>query len=316
MEAHRTVWQCVDGCEKYFSSEDDFNHHVRTSHSELAANNMISAIKQTAVRNVDTSTRASCPVCGKHMTVRTLHRHLGHHQEQLALFALPSNPDATDYDQEGGKLSDEFYSPNEEASDEEVNEPDSGADHNPSRPPVRWLDELPGMEVYETMTEMINRIELQNAAGMDKKLDIKLTALEQLVCALKDEQIKLRAAFKADREAAEAEDELSKAREAVASHAVGRQRGDAEVAATEAKERDYTYDAYNLGHWRTKILSFQRSFASVFNTVKGELENAVKSAEQESTGANSNEADIQLKDAIGRTFRFPYRLCQTWEVCP
>lgn len=48
-----------------------------------------------------------CRLCGKRMTLRAMQKHMGHHHEQLALFALPSNLDDTeeDHEEELGSLS-------------------------------------------------------------------------------------------------------------------------------------------------------------------------------------------------------------------
>lgn len=40
------------------------------------------------------------------MTLRALQKHLGHHQEQLALFALPNNGDESEDDQDDDEEND------------------------------------------------------------------------------------------------------------------------------------------------------------------------------------------------------------------
>ncbi|KAF2176891.1 hypothetical protein K469DRAFT_605505, partial [Zopfia rhizophila CBS 207.26] len=89
LEAHRTSWLCIEGCEKTFHSEKDFRAHVQASHPDLAAPDMFSALRRTSAKSAILSEQTECPLCEKQMTLRVLQKHLGHHQKQLALFALP-----------------------------------------------------------------------------------------------------------------------------------------------------------------------------------------------------------------------------------
>ncbi|RYP18216.1 hypothetical protein DL765_004073 [Monosporascus sp. GIB2] len=98
LEAHRTSWQCIEGCDKTFSLERDFDHHVQTSHPNLSQQGMLSALKRTAAKRASLSDEAQCPLCDQRMTLRLLQRHVARHQEQLALFALPLNPEAIEDD--------------------------------------------------------------------------------------------------------------------------------------------------------------------------------------------------------------------------
>jgi hypothetical protein len=94
--AHKSTWQCIEGCSKFFHAEIEFVAHVQAQHPELSAPNVISALKQTAVKSANISDSTKCPLCEKWMTLRVLQKHLGHHQEQLSLFALPPNLDDTE----------------------------------------------------------------------------------------------------------------------------------------------------------------------------------------------------------------------------
>lgn len=59
---------------------------------------MLSALKRTAAKRAPLSDEAHCALCGQRMTLRLLQRHVARHQEQLALFALPPNLEATEDD--------------------------------------------------------------------------------------------------------------------------------------------------------------------------------------------------------------------------
>ncbi|KAF1961192.1 hypothetical protein CC80DRAFT_402833, partial [Byssothecium circinans] len=96
LEAHRTSWQCVAGCDKILDSKSAFEKHVETNHAELASPAMLTALKRTAMRSAGLTTQASCPFCNETMSLKALQRHVGRHQEQLALFALPPNLDNTE----------------------------------------------------------------------------------------------------------------------------------------------------------------------------------------------------------------------------
>ncbi|OAL55260.1 hypothetical protein IQ07DRAFT_499938 [Pyrenochaeta sp. DS3sAY3a] len=91
LQAHRTSWQCVEGCGKTFHSENEFEQHAQQSHPELANHSMLSALKLTSAKSASLSEQVACALCEKKMSLRALHKHLGGHQQQLALFALPPN---------------------------------------------------------------------------------------------------------------------------------------------------------------------------------------------------------------------------------
>jgi hypothetical protein len=59
---------------------------------------MLSVLKKTSAKSSALTEMTACGLCNKRMTLRALRKHLGHHQEQLALFALPSNLDETEDD--------------------------------------------------------------------------------------------------------------------------------------------------------------------------------------------------------------------------
>lgn len=96
LEAHHSSFQCVEGCSKRFQTEPDFEDHVKSSHSDLAAPAIYSALKRPSTKTSGLIEQTKCSLCGQRMTLRAMQKHLGHHQEQLALFALPANVVDTD----------------------------------------------------------------------------------------------------------------------------------------------------------------------------------------------------------------------------
>ncbi|XPS98962.1 hypothetical protein M3J09_008149 [Ascochyta lentis] len=90
LNAHRTSFQCVEGCSQTFATESKFQLHVKSHHSDLAAPAIFSALKRTSAKSALLSEQATCKLCDAIMSLRKLRKHLGQHQEQLSLFALPS----------------------------------------------------------------------------------------------------------------------------------------------------------------------------------------------------------------------------------
>lgn len=94
LEAHRTDWQCIEGCDKSFAAQHDFDEHVRSSHVELIP--MLPMLRRTSAKVADTAKEVVCQLCEKHMSLRNLQRHLASHHQQLALFVLPPNLDESE----------------------------------------------------------------------------------------------------------------------------------------------------------------------------------------------------------------------------
>jgi hypothetical protein len=85
-------WECVDSCKKPFNSKSAFEDHIRRTHQNLFIENQFPALVNMQERQMNRETQIECPLC-KEMVPPSSHprRHLGKHQKQLALFALPSN---------------------------------------------------------------------------------------------------------------------------------------------------------------------------------------------------------------------------------
>lgn len=118
MESHRTVWQCIETCDKIFDAEKDLVAHVKRAHENLMESNLIEMVKKTAVRSVSMTDKAACPICTQTMSLRLLVKHIGHHQEQLALFALPQNLEATEEENSDSGSLDRAQLSKDEDSDE------------------------------------------------------------------------------------------------------------------------------------------------------------------------------------------------------
>ena len=108
-----------------------------------------------------------CRLCGKFMTLRAMQKHMGHHHEQLALFALPPNLDDTEEDHEEDQLS--SLSNNDDAeSDKERLEKEVSDMSDDSDP-----DEMPDeRQSFMNAVESLNVVtERRSTSGYDIQLE-------------------------------------------------------------------------------------------------------------------------------------------------
>jgi hypothetical protein len=116
LEAHRITWQCIEGCQKVFTAQSDFDFHIENDHEDLIT--MLPTIRRTSARSAAMTKQENCPICQRLISLRGLQKHLASHQQQLALFALPPNLNETDNDEnsndsvsvDGGESNDDITS--------------------------------------------------------------------------------------------------------------------------------------------------------------------------------------------------------------
>ncbi|KAF2164405.1 hypothetical protein M409DRAFT_56674 [Zasmidium cellare ATCC 36951] len=91
LKEHDTCWVCPFDCSDAFNDPGSFKKHLKAVHlhdkCDYAAENLLSS----SARIGQGPECVRCPLCfeGK-QDAKTYYKHLGHHMEQLALFALPS----------------------------------------------------------------------------------------------------------------------------------------------------------------------------------------------------------------------------------
>ncbi|KAF2786341.1 hypothetical protein K505DRAFT_221217, partial [Melanomma pulvis-pyrius CBS 109.77] len=91
VQAHRTWWECISGCNLPFHSHSDFQRHLQLVHADCSSEERLSDIMRSCERNINMDAEAQCVLCQQHLPSLTqLRHHLGKHYEELALFALPS----------------------------------------------------------------------------------------------------------------------------------------------------------------------------------------------------------------------------------
>lgn len=87
--------------------------HVRHAHRELVTDERLEDIIQTRRKQTNPESRVQCTFCGEALgSLIQLRRHLGKHQEELALFSLPSHlvdDDDVDHDQSDSEEEDPVH---------------------------------------------------------------------------------------------------------------------------------------------------------------------------------------------------------------
>ena len=103
MNSHRNWWKCIDGCDQEFNNENLFQEHFLSLHADLASNRRTEQLIASCARQRSSTSAAECILCNAQLDSFTqLRHHLGKHQEELALFAIPKYH----MDKEGGEVGD------------------------------------------------------------------------------------------------------------------------------------------------------------------------------------------------------------------
>ncbi|KAK2761691.1 hypothetical protein FQN54_001519 [Arachnomyces sp. PD_36] len=90
-QTHMRLWRCVEGCQMTFASESSFKDHQRQEHRETFTPSQPTAFMEMHEKHFSLNQTAECPLCREKIPFYAqFRRHLGKHQEQLALFALSS----------------------------------------------------------------------------------------------------------------------------------------------------------------------------------------------------------------------------------
>ncbi|KLO86236.1 uncharacterized protein FFNC_04587 [Fusarium fujikuroi] len=94
---HWKTWACKLGCNETFVSIQDMKRHLAQRHSETMELTRPFSLLSMCERPKLENESADCPLCGeKQSSFKQFQRHVGRHQEDLALFALPHLPGGED----------------------------------------------------------------------------------------------------------------------------------------------------------------------------------------------------------------------------
>ncbi|RBA19098.1 hypothetical protein FPRO05_10027 [Fusarium proliferatum] len=87
---HWKTWTCNLGCNESFGSSQDMKRHLTKKHSGMAELVHLDSLLTMCERPRPESEPTGCPLCDERQSsFKQYKRHVGRHQEDLALFALP-----------------------------------------------------------------------------------------------------------------------------------------------------------------------------------------------------------------------------------
>ncbi|KAH6960034.1 hypothetical protein BKA56DRAFT_430303, partial [Ilyonectria sp. MPI-CAGE-AT-0026] len=90
---HWKIWTCSLGCNQTFTSLKDMKRHLAKAHAAASKSSHLDSLLTLCSRPKPTNDPAQCPLCDESLpTLKHYQRHVGRHQEDLALFALPQLP--------------------------------------------------------------------------------------------------------------------------------------------------------------------------------------------------------------------------------
>ncbi|GAP93125.1 putative transcription factor [Rosellinia necatrix] len=102
-DSHWKVYKCPFSCDVAFTSSFDCKNHIISEHRDMVPPSHVDDFVELGVRLTDSSSILSCPLCPeKSGSIKQYQHHVGRHQQQLALFALPNldcgDEQSDDYD--------------------------------------------------------------------------------------------------------------------------------------------------------------------------------------------------------------------------
>ncbi|KAK3314877.1 hypothetical protein B0H66DRAFT_482065 [Apodospora peruviana] len=105
LQHHWRTWSCSFGCIQNFQSDQSIKDHLTTTHSNAIDEARLDTLVQLSERPKPLDAASTCPLCLQSLSsVKEYQRHVGRHQEELALFALPNIEGGED---DGSEESDE-----------------------------------------------------------------------------------------------------------------------------------------------------------------------------------------------------------------
>lgn len=89
--SHRSTWKCPRGCPESFTAFGRLQRHMSKSHGDNDRRDDLAGEDLNACRQeISVLASSICPLCGDALRgLKWLRKHIGKHQQQLALFALP-----------------------------------------------------------------------------------------------------------------------------------------------------------------------------------------------------------------------------------
>ena len=123
---HRVSWICHGHCNDIFQSRETFHEHLLKSANIDAT--QLSTFTDMCLVPMRDSTRSQCPFCQDILLgAKAIEKHVGHHLEEIALFALPRSM-FNDYDDENSGLEPSNEPANEDSHVEAIDTNESTTD--------------------------------------------------------------------------------------------------------------------------------------------------------------------------------------------
>jgi hypothetical protein len=139
-------WQCIDGCQKSFNSKSSFESHAKRAHPTVFTASQLPSLINMHERQVSAKTQMECPLCREKAPLYPqFRRHLAKHQEQLALFALPSNLEQTEEEEgdDGQEITDTIE------TEHEIEKGSNGSEESEDEPAVSNHDGDPSADISD-----------------------------------------------------------------------------------------------------------------------------------------------------------------------
>ncbi|KAK6700191.1 hypothetical protein SNK05_012981 [Fusarium graminearum] len=119
MQNHRKSYNCPCSCGMTFRVRSQCKDHINKTHPKTFPTSQLDTMIDLNARPMNEKEGSICPLCQENLSsMKDYQRHVGRHQEQLALFALPSLP--TDDD---AQIEENTSGPHTYASFEDLNVP-------------------------------------------------------------------------------------------------------------------------------------------------------------------------------------------------
>lgn len=101
LQDHLRVYRCPFGCPEHFTSVAESRSHLSRAHSGAIPESKVDSIVDLSSQPLARDAHTDCPFCPEKLkSLKQYRRHVGNHQQDLALFALPPTKDGDD-DSEG-----------------------------------------------------------------------------------------------------------------------------------------------------------------------------------------------------------------------
>lgn len=94
LRKHWTSWKCPYSCILTFADAETLKHHIEDKHLDQLEELDIDSLVESSETVSPIDRDMQCPLCKETLSsIKLYQRHVGRHQTELALFALPAIDD-------------------------------------------------------------------------------------------------------------------------------------------------------------------------------------------------------------------------------